>query len=222
MSQHEIKVPDVSVIRTESSALVAEARALRVTSHEEYAVAGEFIQRCARLRKNVVELFAEPTAAADKLHKFLTGLRGQLCAVPDEARAIAEAPMKSFLREEERRRREEQARREAEEKAKQEDALQDEALELEAGGQHEAAEQVISTPVVAPVIDIARPKADGVSHRKCFTFRVLDASKLDRKFLMADEKKIRQTVNALGLDAAGVVGEGAIEILEDLNLSARA
>jgi hypothetical protein len=220
--QLEVKAPDVAPLKAQASVLVDRAKAMTVTSHAEYRAAGIFLVDVARLEKEVNELFEEPVKQAHSVHKFLTGLRGKLLEIPAAAKQLVKGKVAQFEIAEERRIREEQARREAEEKAKQENALQAEALQLEAAGEHEAAEQVISTPVVAPVIEIERARADGISSRKRYTFRVLDASKLDRKFLVPDEQKIRQLVNSLGLDAVSVLGEGSVEILEDRIVSVRA
>jgi hypothetical protein len=62
--------------------------------------------------------------------------------------------------------------------------------------------------------------AAGISTRKSFTYRIVDASKIDRRFLIPDEVSIRKLVRAMGPDAAAIVG--GIEVIEERIVSARA
>lgn len=62
--------------------------------------------------------------------------------------------------------------------------------------------------IVAPIIQREAPKVEGVSVRERWTFEVLDAAKLDRRFMTPDLEGIGKLVNALRADAAGVLGEG--------------
>lgn len=70
-----------------------------------------------------------------------------------------------------------------------------------------AFEQQAAT-IVAPVITREPPKVAGVSMRNVWRFEIVDPSKINAAFLAPDETKIRKQVNALGADAAAIIGPG--------------
>jgi hypothetical protein len=220
--QPDLIIPDIVPLQASSSALVLRAKSTPVVSAETYTAAGEVLRSIAGLRKAIVAAFEEPKKKAFDAHRSISKLESDLLAGPAEAERILKRSMGDFQIADGRRRREEELRLQAEDKKRQEDALLAEAERFENAGEHDAAEQLVSTPVVAPVIKIDAPRAEGISGRRKFTFRILDASKLDRKFLIPNETAIRQLVNSLGLDAVSVLGEGSVEILEDRIVSVRA
>lgn len=70
-------------------------------------------------------------------------------------------------------------------------------------------------------LEIAKPKAEGVSIRKRWVFEIVDAGKLKPEFLVPNTAKIQKVVNALKGDAAAAVGEGAITVREDSSVAVR-
>lgn len=70
-----------------------------------------------------------------------------------------------------------------------------------------AFEQQAAT-VVAPVITREPPKVAGVRMRDVWRFEIVDPSKIAAAFLVPDETRIRKQVNALGADAAAIIGPG--------------
>jgi len=214
-----IEIPDTSRIEAEGIVLLAQASELTIRSHEEYEQAGESLSRVARLVRKIKELFAEPKKKAHEAHKAITKLEATLLETPEAAERRFKSAMGTYQQAEERRIRQEQARITQELKREEEDRRIAEAETLTAAGQPEAAEAILSAMVVAPVVEIARPAAQGVSTRRKWTFRIVDESQINRAYLMPDEVKIRKMVNALGPDAAAVVG--GIEVLEDRIVSVR-
>lgn len=73
--------------------------------------------------------------------------------------------------------------------------------------------------IVAPIVPDA-PKVAGQTRRKAWKHRVVDESKVDRRFLMLDEVKIGKTVRSLGKDAEDLVGGIVVE--EDHNIGIKA
>ena len=86
-----------------------------------------------------------------------------------------------------------------------------EAAEMESRGEHlEAAvkiDEAISAPLpyVAPVAVVPVAKPEGLTYRETWTFRVVDAARVPREYLMVDNVKIGQVVRALK-DAASISG----------------
>lgn len=64
-------------------------------------------------------------------------------------------------------------------------------------------------------------KVKGIANTSTWDFIVLDASKLNKEFILPDEKKIRAIVKSLGEGAVNVVGLGSIEVKEKAGMSVR-
>lgn len=212
--------PEAAELKGQALTLIDRARQITITNQPEYEVACAELVRVANVKRGIVTAFAEPKAKAFAAHRAISKLENDLLAFPTEAERLYKGAIARYQSEQARIRREEQARIEQELRAKAEEDRLAEALALEAGGQPELAERALERPVFAPVIEIAAPSAPGVTTRKHFSFRIVDPSKINRDFLVPDETKIRKTVNALGLDAIGLIG--GIEVVEDSIVAVRA
>jgi DNA repair exonuclease SbcCD ATPase subunit len=119
-------------------------------------------------------------------------------------REAAEAEQRRLAEEEEQRKREaERAARNAERA----DAKADVAAEA-------------AVSVVAPVVETAPAKVDGIARTKVWKWSVTDASQHNRKYLVLDEKQVDKVVKALGKDAEEIVG--GISVRQEFSVSARA
>lgn len=76
--------------------------------------------------------------------------------------------------------------------------------------------------IVAPIVQAPDLKAAGKSDRRVWKWKVLDESKIDRRYLCVDETKINGLVKSMKKEAAELVGEGAIEVWDEPDLSIRA
>jgi hypothetical protein len=206
----EVLPPETAELKQESLALVTAAKAVRIADHDGYSIAGRELVRVASLRKSIVFAFKDAKAAAFDAHRKITKLESDLLTYPMEAERILKAEMGRFDREEESRRREAEARERERLRRVEEERVLAEAQAHEDAGDHEAAEEVVSQEVVAPVVEFARPEAEGVQIRKTWAFEIVDATAINRAFLIPDEKKIRALVKALGPDAAKQVGGIAV------------
>lgn len=212
---------EIVTLRTRASALVQEANTVSVIQNNvDDQAAGAFLVRVAGLRKSIVAAFEEPKRKAFETHRAISKLEGDLLMYPLEAERTVKAAISEYRVAEERHRREEQARIAQDLKRKEEDRVIAEAETLQATGHQEEAEALLAMPVVAPLVELEKPKVEGVSTRRVWTWRTVDAQAIKREFLMIDEKKIGQLVRALGPDAVKVVG--GIEVLEDRIVAVRA
>lgn len=99
-------------------------------------------------------------------------------------------------REKERKQREEAERLEAEGRAREAEAkkaIADRAARLAEERKQEAEEVYVPPPVVAST----HKKAEGISTRKTWNFRIVDANLIPRQYLSVNEKAIRSIVKAL-------------------------
>jgi hypothetical protein len=201
-AQLEIQSPDtetrkrsMAVMRTltfcESIAVIRDGKLaelkIKVSSPDEYKRAGQLLLTAKSYMKDLEETF-EP----EKTRRFNS--HRELCAELNRGMAPAEAIGKAlsaaitdFQREAERKRQAEQkrlqdlARQQAEEeqRKRQEENALNAALEAEASGNTELAEQIISAPIdstpawVPPVIlQSSVPKIDGLSSRTAWKARI--------------------------------------------------
>jgi hypothetical protein len=73
--------------------------------------------------------------------------------------------------------------------------------------------------IVAPIVDAPALKVEGRKSRKVWKWKIKDASKIDRRFLMLDETKVNTLVRSMHKEAESLLGEGAIEVWEEDDLS---
>lgn len=78
--------------------------------------------------------------------------------------------------------------------------------------QKEIAAQAKDDDVFTPPVEVNVPKVEGLKTRTNWKFEVLDVDKLDKKFLMPNEKLIQSMVDKLHDQAGDIVGKGSIRI----------
>lgn len=214
-------------VQSEALAVVAEAEAMTVANQIEFEAAGSFLTCSIKpAQKRVEEFFGPMKQAAHKAWKTIVARETEVLAPLADAETRIKRAMGAYAAEQERQRRaaeeaaaslakEEQARMEAERRAKAE-ALAD-------AGETEAAVELLDAPApIAFVLPAAAeaPKAIGISVRRSWKFQVVDPAKVNRAFLLVDEKKIAALVRAIGPDAAAQVG--GIVVTEEFGISGKA
>ena len=213
----------IGAIEENTELVVRQAAEITITDDVTYAEAGEFLVVGIKAALAVIAETFDPIDDAQKaLRKVTIAARKKHEAPLLEAEIVIKASMGIYWTE--RKRLEKLAEDERLELAREEaeDRAVEEAARLERLGHQEAAEERLEAPVV-PVVTTPvtkAPKAKGSSVRMITKFRIIDASKIGPKFLMPNEKKIRQMVNSFGADAEEMVG--GIEVYETPSVSARA
>ena len=201
---------EVERVESDALALPDRARALAVTTDEQYVAAGEFLKGAKATAAQVKAVFDPIVAKAHEAHKTATAARSQMLQPIEEAERIVKGAMVKFVdqREAERRAAERKAADEALRKAEEERIAR--AVELEAEGKSAEAEVEIARPLVAapvaPVAIAAPPKVAGVSTKKVWRFEIVDVSAIKREFMVPNETAIRKAVESLNEGAAAVVG----------------
>lgn len=186
------------------------ATALVIEDSVTYVQASEFLKDIKALRKEVDAAFDPIISKAHDAHKEACGQKKRAEAPLAEAEQIIKRGLVAWddaqeqIRRAEERRLAELARQEAERQRIEEAA----ALEREAGASVDAqeayylrreAEALIETPIVTPPVFVpsSTPKVAGLSYREVWKFRVVQAAKVPREYLIVDEIKIGQIVRAL-------------------------
>jgi hypothetical protein len=219
-SPSEIQAPaEVPALREQGAELVTRAQAVKIVDAGTYESAAVELRRVVNLRKSITAAFEKPKALAFAAHRAITKLETELLALPTSAERIIKGEVGRWEDAERRRRMQREAEIAADLKKKEEDERLRQAEALSDAGHKEEAEHLLEQPIVAPVVEIQHEKPTGISTRGKWTFVILDESKIDRRFLTPDLKKIGQMVTAMGPDAVDVVG--GIEVKKDTIVAVR-
>lgn len=188
-------------------------------------MAASYIVRVDKAISMVGLLYDKPTAQAHELHKTLTTRRGALLKplkvakddvsrsvrayerkVAEDAQRVRDIAVAKARAEAEAKQAEEQARYEAEQKRAEDERIE-QAVALEAQGKKEAADTVLSTPVMTappppvapPVVSLppepVREKPKGMG-RESWKFRIVNADLIPGEYLWPNMTLIGQVVRA--------------------------
>ncbi len=192
-----------------------EAKRIKVETPEQYAEAGELLKRVRDAKKKAAWIM-NPLKSITKTiaEKFRTMEQAEL-NLGERIEGILEPKMVAFKRREreaaaaEERRINEERRKEAERISEEQRKAREKEIEAQrkAGeiGKREAAKQVKEAAVEAEAIkntvqevkvESNTPKVAGLRQRINWTFKIVDATKIPRSFLMPDEASIGRFVRS--------------------------
>lgn len=180
-----------SPVLAEVGLLVQQAAALTVSDQPSYVSAAELGRKLAEKRKGITAMMQPTKRAIDQvkqvvldkekelltlaergenhLKELCTGYRVEQQKIANDA---AEAERKRLLKEAE-------------------DKRIAQAEQAQAAGRAGLADKLLSTPVTAPVVKVAAAVPQGVATaRQNWKWRVTDAAKVPREWLMLDESRI--------------------------------
>lgn len=192
---------DASAITTEATTTLEQVRALTVTDHESYTVAGERVTGLRALSKSIEAFFDPHVRRAHEAWKGLTAARKALID-PIETQVLRLGrEMAHYAGEQERLAR--VARDEAHARAMEQElaAALAEAAGMEAVGLPDEAMAVVDGLLVGVPAAIAPsapavPKVDGVSYRDEWRHEVINAKLVPREYLMVNDQAIAKVVAA--------------------------
>jgi hypothetical protein len=194
-TQAELAIQE-EALEDQSNEYLEETRSLpAIRSNVQYENVAERLKTAKRLEREIKGFFKPIKQKMDAAKKEVLDKEKETLAPVEEAVNLCKKLMGVWEDKQEKKRLAEEAR--LAEKAKQQ------AEEL--GVSEE--EIAVSEPRTK------KPKVEGVSSRKIAKFRVVDADKIHRRFLIPDEKKIGQLVRSTGKDAEEIVG--GIEVYFD-------
>jgi len=185
-------------ITKESASIVQVARGFKISTNEQYRLAGEHLKGIKLLRQKIGETFDPHIKRAYEAHRALVKERAGHEAPLVEAEGVLKQRMLTHQSEQETERRRQEAA--AQELARKErERLEARAAKAAAAGKVEkAAElQTRAETVAAPVVAIETPQVAGISTRKTWDYEITNPALLPREYLMPDDKKIGAMVRAL-------------------------
>lgn len=177
--------------------MLEQAKALEVTTAEDYESAASVLQALTVREKDVEAKKAELWNPLAKLTKSVQALFNPPLKVLDEAKKLVSSKMGTYAQEQRNIALAAQARadQEADEARRK---LEAKAERAEEQGDFARADVFTSraNSIEAPEIEADIPKVHGVQLRQRWLFEVTDASLVPREYLMVDERLIRAEVNA--------------------------
>lgn len=210
---------DTQQIEHDVQIAVHEAGEITIQNDVGLETAGAFLVRLKRILKEIDETFNEPIASAHKAHKDMLAAKKKHADPLLKAERAVKGGIKNYQREQRELREAEERKLREKAQKEEEDRRLAEAEQLEKQGEPEAAEELISQPVVAPPVVLPKAtKVAGVSTRTVWKWRHTDFRLVPKDYLMLDEKKINGVVRSMGQQTS-IPG---IEVYPEEVVSARA
>jgi hypothetical protein len=192
-------IAEITEVETRALSVPDQAKAITITDNATYEKAAEILLVIKDIRKEISDTFTPIKRKMDAAKKEVLDQEKRADIPLQEAEGIIKPKIAAYLAEQERIRKAEEDRLRAIAKKEEEDRRLAEAASLEAAGETEAAEEVISEPVYVPppVVASTVSKVAGVAMRETWTYEIVDEKQLPRQYLIPDEKAIRAAVNSL-------------------------
>ena len=180
--------------------IIEQANVLTVKDGEDYVEAGVLWKAIKELKDKVNETFKPIIEKAHAAHKEALAQKAKIFDPLEMAGRTVKGVMESWDREQEAIRQAEERRlREIARKEEEERRLQ-EAIEAEANGEKDKAEDILKEEIYIPPVILAKatPKASGGPvYRTIWKFRIINADLIPKMYMQPDEIKIGGVVRAM-------------------------
>ena len=194
--------PQEHEIEQAALSLPEKARRLTVTTQAEYQAAGDFLLHLKAVRERINAVFDTPILAAHQAHKAALAAKAKVVGPVAEADALVRLTVSNYLQAEERTRKAAEAVALAASTKVEEEARLAQATALEQAGLPDAADALLSAPMVVPPMVMEAPKADGISSREYWTYEIVNVDLIPRQYMMPNETALWAVVRSLkGLTA---------------------
>lgn len=218
---NDIAVPQQ---RPEATTALKKVKSWKVVTIQDRSELDAYLVGLSKLEKLIVSDFEEPRKKATEAFNAAKAATSALKAQEErhlqpiqEARRAGKQLIASFDQEQDRLRLAAEAEINEKKRKLDEERKQSEALLAEQAGDTAEADRILNRKDSTPPITLARttPKTATVI-RKVNKYRILDAQKLKREYLLPDTSLIGQLVRSKGQAAEALVGEGAIEVYQEV------
>ena len=197
ISVEPINTTQVSEYEGKAVELTGLVAKLTIVNQTSYETAADLLKSIKAMSKDAEEARKKITSPLDACKTAVMDLFRPISTRLDNSERHIKSLMIAYSTEQERLRaaQEEKLRKQAEaEEKKKREALEARAAKALADGKTEKAEelqqQAAEVYVPAPILASTVQKPAGVSMRKLWKARVIDANKVPRGYLMVDEKKL--------------------------------
>lgn len=192
---------------------------INITDNDSYLHAIRLLISHKEMQKKIIGYFEATKKNTYNAWKGICKLESDELAKLNPSGKHLKTEIGRWIDQQGRIRREEEARFREEVRRLAEERQLAEALQAEAEGDDAAAKEILEEKVfiIPPVVPSLTPKAQGVSSRVVWKFRIINESAIPRQYLMVNESAIRQVVFALK-DKTSIAG---VEVYSVREIAAR-
>ncbi len=211
---------EVEKVNTESQSLALQLKAFpAIQNADSYVKAAEVLTEGRAMMKSIDAAYDSLIAAAYNAHRGAVAKKASYYKPIEEGVKFIKGLMERFDAEQEEKRLAEERRLQEEARKQEEERRLQDALEAEASGNKEEAEDLMNAPVDAPVVTVQKqtPKIAGVSFREIWDAEVTDfpalvkavasgqvsinALEANQKFLRLQAQSLKATMRIPGVKA---------------------
>lgn len=180
----ETETQELQTVKQETDQMIQEAKALAITIKDptSYQKAGEFWLRAKAMEKRVKAYFEPMKKSAKAVHTEICNKEAEALKRASESTAILSPAMQKYENEQERQRQEAERKANEASRKQEEEARLHAAIEVEATGDREGANQILETPSAVAPIEIPKQKFEsevGAIHtREQWSARVINLREL--------------------------------------------
>jgi hypothetical protein len=214
-------------LHEETNALVIDAKAIRITSPQEMALAAQFLLGVKDLERKVLDTFAPLKKKAFETHKAICNAEAEQLEPVKDAEQIVKRAMKAYQAERQRIEEEEAKQRLATQRALDEERRLQQAMDLEEQGDEAAALEVLDAPPRPILVPVPPPlaKVTGITSRTTYSARITDPLAL-LQHIVAHPDFINlvtfnvAALNGLARNLKGALKLPGVEVITDTNIAA--
>jgi len=179
----------------ETEIVVAQTQTFAIATVTDYQLAGEELKTIKGRMKELDDLRKSMTRPLDEAKKRIMAMFSPVEDGLKKAENLIKRAMLGYQQEQERKRQEEEARlrKIAEDEQRRRNALATKQAEkARARGNEERAQEILeNVPIIpTPIVVKEQPKVKGISTRKVWKFRIIDANQLPREYMIPNEKML--------------------------------
>ena len=203
----------------ESRSMLDRAHALRVNCDEDYSEAGEFILGCKALIKRITEAHQANIDRWHAGHKEAIRERDENLIPVKSALDLVSQLAISYKKEQDRLAEEERKQIERERVKREEEERLKEAERLAANGKESEAEALLEKPIETPRpfrAPSVLPSVAGLSTRKTWKVKILNAHYVSRPFCMPDQTLLNMHVKQFFAYNSNPTTEQLAELVEKM------
>jgi hypothetical protein len=206
VSNTELTITEAK-FRQQSQSLYQQATKITVTDPESLATAIEFGRGVGDLIARITGWFGPLKKKAKAVHTDLCAEEKKALEVPEKAQSVVDDAIRKYRQAEAEKARAVAEKEQAKLGAIAEKDRAEAARLLQKEGEKKLAKEVLAEPIVVDRVEVkATPKVTaGTRYRTEWHFEIVDASKVERRFLVPDERLIRTEVREKKQLAVGTI-----------------
>lgn len=167
---------DLTARQQEALTLLDRAKAIAITTPEQYVTACEFFKAIKSSKKKFIDWFEPMREAAYNAYQSVLSKKKEVADRYDEAEAVIAPKLTAWDEEQRRKERELQVKLQEEARKRLEEEQLNDAALAESLGEPKLAEQILQAPTRQVVVEPPRmtPKVPGISYRESWSGEVID------------------------------------------------